>query len=1160
MRNYSILCVLFCVQFLLAQNPEIKTDLPTIIPPSPSVSALMKFEEVPVSNYTGVPNISIPLFTTPTLSKDIAISLSLNYHSGVGANDVAGDAGLGWSLFAGGTVSRTVRSLPDEQLEMDSQGLGKVGLYHTIINNHKNYYYQYYQPDNGAASMFANAQPYEANRYLWETIEHGKFDTEHDLWQFNFMNKSGRFYIEKDLATNTLKIVPLDDYRVKIVNHYTTVGNNPYVPTGFTIYDESGYEYRFEIFENTRNKQAVSNVFTIASNNDTSISVEKEFRSSFHLTKIYDNNNELLVEFFFSNATDDYKECTSNNTLTHNDYNAGIAINGVSGTEMMSKYNCFNEFKPIRSMVGQSSVIDVKKIKTIHVSNVAKIDISYIKGRQDNNISLNNKAVRIDKITVRNWAEQFIKKYKLDYGYSTVIKKRMVLNSVSELNENENIVNNKHEFFYRQNDTTGYNIGKDAWGYFNLTPTCYSADISFLTEPSPTFSTSDVLQKIKYPTGGCAIFNFEANTYSFIGDEVVTDFDKNQDNYHQTYYNPPPQTFNDSTSIYYEIPTASVDRYVRLEPSIILQDEADDTFILQKFNGSGWHTESYGLYCLSNNENCCYELTLLANTSYRIWRSFTNAGSAPDATIGIEYYEKNQDIKEYLYGGGNRIKQIGYFEQDVPQNYFQDAEVQNEFALTKQKLYDYNWPGNSFKSSGSLAFLKPLYQYLNSSFIAAACPEPPYYGNGGVPGGVVFFNTNTNFNNLNFLKTQGADIGYKYVSVSETGNGSTHYEYKSPIDEPEEYLFTNSPPFLPSKNIDYRRGLLMNEIIKDEQLRPLKETTFTYAIVNYEKKYGIRLEKTQGLNCFGPNSIFGTYNSYLTALTYPGPYGGFGSGNTFNTASLCGYPVEYLQFYPLIQAYGWAKLASKTTKDYFYNQSNTQRIVETKEEYDYHNFNKMISESTVTNSLGEVLTSKYFYHTGSTSTTRNRISEIERIETYRGSELLSTSQINYANNWAGNVSYLPQVITTSKGEASLENRVRFNLYDDYSNPLEVQQENGTVVSYIWGYNKTQAVAKIENLGYNSIPSNLITDIQNATDNQTEASVISALNLLRSNPALNGAMVTTYTYKPLVGVSTITDPKGDKMTYMYDDFQRLEAVYDKAGNKLSENEYNYRTQN
>ncbi len=43
-------------------------------------------------------------------------------------------------------------------------------------------------------------------------------------------------------------------------------------------------------------------------------------------------------------------------------------------------------------------------------------------------------------------------------------------------------------------------------------------------------------------------------------------------------------------------------------------------------------------------------------------------------------------------------------------------------------------------------------------------------------------------------------------------------------------------------------------------------------------------------------------------------------------------------------------------------------------------------------------------------------------------------------------------------------------------------------------------------------------------------------------------------------SSITDPKGDKMTYIYDDFNRLKEVRDKNNNILFENEYHYRTQN
>jgi YD repeat-containing protein len=56
------------------------------------------------------------------------------------------------------------------------------------------------------------------------------------------------------------------------------------------------------------------------------------------------------------------------------------------------------------------------------------------------------------------------------------------------------------------------------------------------------------------------------------------------------------------------------------------------------------------------------------------------------------------------------------------------------------------------------------------------------------------------------------------------------------------------------------------------------------------------------------------------------------------------------------------------------------------------------------------------------------------------------------------------------------------------------------------------------------------------------------------------MITTYTYKPLIGISTVTDPKGDTQTYIYDDFNRLKEVRDKDNNILSENQYHYRTPN
>ena len=74
-------------------------ELPEVIPPSPTVANLMQFEEVPVSYYTGQPNISIPLYSK-AINGDLAINIGLSYNTqGVKINNRSGWTGTGWSLI-----------------------------------------------------------------------------------------------------------------------------------------------------------------------------------------------------------------------------------------------------------------------------------------------------------------------------------------------------------------------------------------------------------------------------------------------------------------------------------------------------------------------------------------------------------------------------------------------------------------------------------------------------------------------------------------------------------------------------------------------------------------------------------------------------------------------------------------------------------------------------------------------------------------------------------------------------------------------------------------------------------------------------------------------------------------------------------------------------
>jgi hypothetical protein len=60
-----------------------------------------------------VPNISVPLYTVT--EGDIQLPISLSYHAGgIRVDETSGPIGLGWSLNAGGMISRTVYGGPDE--------------------------------------------------------------------------------------------------------------------------------------------------------------------------------------------------------------------------------------------------------------------------------------------------------------------------------------------------------------------------------------------------------------------------------------------------------------------------------------------------------------------------------------------------------------------------------------------------------------------------------------------------------------------------------------------------------------------------------------------------------------------------------------------------------------------------------------------------------------------------------------------------------------------------------------------------------------------------------------------------------------------------------------------------------------------------------------
>jgi uncharacterized protein RhaS with RHS repeats len=145
--------------------------------------------------------------------------------------------------------------------------------------------------------------------------------------------------------------------------------------------------------------------------------------------------------------------------------------------------------------------------------------------------------------------------------------------------------------------------------------------------------------------------------------------------------------------------------------------------------------------------------------------------------------------------------------------------------------------------------------------------------------------------------------------------------------------------------------------------------------------------------------------------------------------------------------------------------------------------------------------------------------------------------------------------------------VTYDLYDSKGNLQQYTSKSGIPTAIIWGYSQAQPIAKIEGATFSQVLSALkVTDISLADivtksnsdiDQPSEDLLITALDALRANSDLKNFQITTYTYNPLIGVTSITPPSGVREIYKYDTANRLEKVVDVNGNIFKEYKYNYK---
>jgi hypothetical protein len=153
--------------------------------PAPTTASLGNFGNIPTDLNAGVATVSIPVVELK--GRQLSVPVSLNYRTtGVRVNEMASWVGLGWVLNAGGTITRTVRGLPDESLK---------GYHSTLAANAIRVLH------GRQTESCREGQGFNYSSGLSDTctmVLTGQVDTEPDVFSYNFAGYSGTIFFRQN--------------------------------------------------------------------------------------------------------------------------------------------------------------------------------------------------------------------------------------------------------------------------------------------------------------------------------------------------------------------------------------------------------------------------------------------------------------------------------------------------------------------------------------------------------------------------------------------------------------------------------------------------------------------------------------------------------------------------------------------------------------------------------------------------------------------------------------------------------------------------------------------------------------------------------------------------------------------------------------------------
>lgn len=1085
-----------------------------IIPSSPTAAALGKYGDIPVSFYNGTPSISIPLYDIKTMNHSLQISMQYDA-SGIKVAQDASWVGLGWSLSAGGVITRIVRQ-QDDFIE-----------------------HGYYR----AAALPLVTDPGGPNRTYLNNILDGYVDAEPDIYSYNFNGYSGRFVLGKSADGAP---VFLDEKNNLKIEYLYTQGK-------WIITTGEGYKYYFSTSEGTQDyeKNTLYEATDITGVQGLNMNLDSSPITGWYLDSMVAPTGETISFTYVKGKSLSLLQRSEafyqqNKIITTNDCGSGN-LPGNSHT-----YS-----------VGRQAITDVY-LKTItfatgsiEFNTTPRNDIEYI----PNNDGLLTPS-KLDNIIIRNYNGLPLKKFSFSYSHFNTlrsnnddIQNRLKLDAITEYSSN-GVAKPPYIFSYNNPNSLPdkYSKSVDHWGYPNgkvnssLLPTANFPQAAQLftgadREPDTleVLPANGVLNKIKYPTGGSTSFEYELNDFSNLHDELlhklVNKYVEVRSNpnappgYNTTYatftIKPLPGCDPNNDSDRCKIPVViscgysnvvnNTDGTPSLGYSNMRQIMADGS----TKNVAGCTTANYNeqnpgqtmsnrLFLPGN-----YQMDVLSNQS---WSYF----------MSISWKEPEETNLVQLKGGGIRVKRI--VDEDaaghttIRKFVYKDNTGKSSGVLLTYPKYDvtYDVYQDIFRGvSGSDYICSFLAQYT-------AVTSNSIYPSG--------------------LGSKSGIVGYAKVIelLGENGeNGKTEYNFHCQEEIRDDF------PGIPIASNPFN-GKMDSVKYYNAQGGILKKDNYHYSIQETNTLKGIKLFFNNTLagdgnlmnnyhyyTRFYDNNSYWTVNDLKTETIYSGNI-----GHTSTTSYAFASNIHREATQTTVNKSDGSQLITKYKRPSDYTVSGNTSFAE--QMTGNHVITPVVEEQTFLLKNGvTTLLSGAFTNYRKYNNLYFKPDLIYQIETNTPLSVLTESSFSSGGQPVIHPNYKPTGYN--------------DLYDlSGGNLLSRHLYNGPSESYFWGYKNQYPIAQITGVDYNTAKQYVDTALLN-NPATTQAQLQTELNKIRTGLASINAQVTTFIYDPLVGIVSSTDPKGMTTTYEYDNFLRLINVKNKDGNIVKHMDYHYQGQ-